>query len=517
MTPSTYETEWLSCPQPDPSARLRLFLLPYAGGASAMFRRWLPDLPPGVEAWLVHLPGREKRFRQPPIDGMGPLVAALTGALAPLVDMPFAFFGHSMGAMIAYEVARELRRRGQPSLSHLFVSGRGAPEQASGVGRLYALPNEELMDQLRRLDGTPRAVLENQDLIGLFLPLLRADFAVVDTYAWTPEPPLACPITAFGGTDDPAWTADKVELWRHHTSGPFKLHILSGNHFFLHTAQAQLLQLIGEGLAPPSRTAEPTKVWQAVNEVPELPADVVHVWRTPLEQPKEYLEALNKTLSLDERQRAERFYFEKDRRHFVAGRGILRALLARYLRRDPAALEFAYNPQGKPTLAGGAGDLRFNLAHSHGLALVAVAQRREVGVDLERIRPEFAGDQVAERFFSPAEVAALRTLAEDQRQDAFFACWTRKEAYMKATGKGLSLGLDCFEVSVIPGQAALLSTRHDPSAANRWSLCDLVPGPGYAGALAVEGRDWGLWCADWPGPAANDTNPAGSHIRTTGG
>jgi medium-chain acyl-[acyl-carrier-protein] hydrolase len=488
---------WLFCPKPDSHARLRLFLLPYAGGGTVPFRRWVAALPPGVETWLVNLPGREKRFREKPFDRMGPLVAALIPALGPLLDRPFALFGHSMGAMIAYDLARELRRRGLPMPAHLLVSGRGAPEETSGIGTLYDLPEAELMDQLRKLGGTPREVLENKDLMSIFLPILRADFAVVDTYVWTPEPPLDCPITAFGGDADPAWPGQRMDRWRNHTTGAFHLHLLPGDHFFLHSSEALLLRQMSEALVPRRRAAGPPPAWQKATAVPALTTDEVHVWRVPLEQPTNCLAALRQTLSTDELQRSERFYFEKDRKHFLAGRGILRMLLARYLDRDPAQLAFSYNPQGKPALAGPS-ELAFNLAHSHGLALVAVTRRREVGVDLELIRPEFAGEQVAERFFSPVEVAALSTLEASRRQEAFFACWTRKEAYLKATGKGLSLALDSFDVSVVPGEAALLGTRHDPAAVRRWSMRDLDPGPGYAGAVAAEGHDWRLWCADWP-------------------
>jgi 4'-phosphopantetheinyl transferase len=284
-----------------------------------------------------------------------------------------------------------------------------------------------------------------------------------------------------------------MPMWRRHTAGPFRLHLLEGNHFFLHSAEDLLLQRLREALTP-------LPAWHVVSRVPELADHEVHVWRTPLEQPPEHLQTLWQTLAPEELQRANRFHFEKDRRHYVAGRGILRALLGRYLRREPAGLTFAYNPQGKPSLAGDAArTLSFNVSHSHGLALIAVTRGREVGVDLERIRPEFAGERVAERFFSPSEVAALRALAAAERLEAFFACWTRKEAYLKATGMGLSLPLDCFDVSLTPGEAALKATRHDPTAVQRWSLRDVPPGPGYAGALAVESNGWHLWCADWPG------------------
>jgi 4'-phosphopantetheinyl transferase len=239
--------------------------------------------------------------------------------------------------------------------------------------------------------------------------------------------------------------------------------------------------------------------WYLVSEVPTLAEGEVHVWRAALDRPDAELQRFRELLAPDERARAERFYFETHRRHFTAGRGILRALLGEYLGLRPAQVAFRYGPQGKPALADGLDDLRFNLAHAHGLALVAVSRGHEVGVDLERIREDYACDEVAGRFFSPNEVAVLRGLPPELRREAFFTCWSRKEAYIKATGRGLSQALDQFDVSLAPGApAALLATRHDPPDAGRWSLYALHPGPGYAGAVAVEGQGHQLWCGQWP-------------------
>jgi 4'-phosphopantetheinyl transferase len=242
---------------------------------------------------------------------------------------------------------------------------------------------------------------------------------------------------------------------------------------------------------------QPHPEWQPAAQPPALTVDDVHVWRISLEIGDAALARLRESLSEDERQRAERYHFEKDRRHFVAGRGTLRAILARYLERRSEDVCFAYTNYGKPLLTDDA-VLRFNLTHSHGLALLAVTLGREIGVDLEHIRDNLEGEQLAERFFSPREVAALRALPPELRREAFFHCWTRKEAYIKANGKGLSLPLDQFDVTLRPGEpAALLATLHDPNEARRWSMWSLVPNEGYVGALAVEGHSWRLWCGDW--------------------
>jgi 4'-phosphopantetheinyl transferase len=207
-------------------------------------------------------------------------------------------------------------------------------------------------------------------------------------------------------------------------------------------------------------------------------------------------------LSEDEQAKSAAFRFERDRKRFIARHRLLRIILSRYLNKEPYQLDFYCEPYGKPTLTSRFnGDaLCFNMSHSNGVALYAVSYNRRVGVDIEHIRSDLANMQVAERFFSPREVAVLRALPSDTREEAFFNCWTRKEAYIKATGKGLSLPLDQFDVTLAPREpAALLCTRGDPDAVFRWSLQELRPGPGYVAALAVEGASRGLKCWRWSG------------------
>lgn len=225
-----------------------------------------------------------------------------------------------------------------------------------------------------------------------------------------------------------------------------------------------------------------------------LSKDVVHIWRADLNLPELQIQSLAKTLSPDENNRAFRFYFERDRKHFIAGRGILRSILGRYLNLEPAQLQFSYSSRGKPALANlGIGEtLSFNLSHSHESALYAIAYTPLVGIDLEHIRPMDKVEQLVKRFFSAREYAVICSLPADQKQEAFFRAWTCKEAYLKAIGDGLP-GLDGVEVSLTPGEpAALLSIQGDEEAASHWSVYQLIPAPGYMAALAVEGRSWNL-------------------------
>ena len=240
--------------------------------------------------------------------------------------------------------------------------------------------------------------------------------------------------------------------------------------------------------------------WAAVPPTLCLPDDEIHLWRAALDHPAIHVERVAAVLSVDERNRAERFYFDQDRRRFIVGRGLLRMILGRYMSVEPRRLEFCYGPHGKPALVETAGTWspRFNVSHSDGLALYAVTHRQELGVDVERIRPIADVGAIADRFFSAEENAVLHAVPPSRKIEAFFTCWTRKEAYIKATGDGLSLPLDQFDVSLAPGaSSALLSIRGAPGAATGWLLRDLALGPEYVAALAVEGHGWHFQYWQW--------------------
>jgi 4'-phosphopantetheinyl transferase len=209
----------------------------------------------------------------------------------------------------------------------------------------------------------------------------------------------------------------------------------------------------------------------------------IHVYTVGLEAAAARLDRLNQWLSAEERERAARFHFPLHRRHFIACRGTLREILSGYLEIGPEQIQFSYNAYGKP--AAEALDVRFNVSHSGGWALLAVTGGREVGIDIERIDARVAQDQIPERFFSAWEVAQLRALPSAQQTDAFFRCWTRKEAYIKARGLGLSLALDSFDVTLAPGEPAALLR-----GAGNYTLQELPAPQGFAAAIAAEGSDW---------------------------
>ena len=242
----------------------------------------------------------------------------------------------------------------------------------------------------------------------------------------------------------------------------------------------------------------PTEPWPIPRTHPPLSDEEIHVWRAPLQIPPSEQLKVQGFLAEQERERANRFQFPQHQQHFIAARGILRMLLAHYLQQPPRQIQLQYNQYGKPSLAL-SDPLRFNLSHSGEMALYAFSRNRELGVDIEwtqrRLEDE---EQIAKRFFSTREADTLLRLPAPVRKTAFFDCWTRKEAYIKAYGKGLSIPLNQFEVTLVPGEVARLQTiTGDPT---HWTIQPLTPGDKYTAALVVEGAGWEVkcWTVDFP-------------------
>ncbi len=236
--------------------------------------------------------------------------------------------------------------------------------------------------------------------------------------------------------------------------------------------------------------------WPIEPSPPSLGKDEVHVWSADLDRAPEQLEKLSRLLVAEDHERADRYRIPSVRHHFIAARAMLRGVLGAYLDADPRQLTFQYGPQGKPYLEPPWSDLYFNLSHSHGLALVAVS-RMEIGVDVERVRP-FNDMGFAERYFSPGEVRSLLSVPEHQRNEIFFHAWTRKEAYLKATGEGIARGLERVEVALAPWEPARLMLLDGcPRQAEEWGLWHLTPAPGYVGALALMRPGVQVHCWHW--------------------
>lgn len=248
------------------------------------------------------------------------------------------------------------------------------------------------------------------------------------------------------------------------------------------------------------KTISANKQWLSAPANLILSRNEVHVWCASLDQEKSQFQQLAKTLSPDEHLRANRFRLEQHRQRFIVGRGVLRTILSQYLNVEPSQIQFCYGQYGKPALVSASFSkmLNFNLSHSGGMALYAFTRDRQIGIDIETVRPFSEVEQIAERFFSNREYQELCKFPSSQQHTAFFRYWTLKEAYVKATGLGLSLPLNQFEVSVTPGGGiTLLKTPTDSQEASYWSLKEINVGDGYAGAIAVKGHNWQLKYWQW--------------------
>jgi len=233
--------------------RLRLFLLPFAGAGAAPFRSWPAGLRNDLEIYGVQPPGRESRLAEPPFRALRPMVRALADDIDGLVREPFALFGHSLGALLAFELSRELRRRGHGEPAHLVVSAFRAPQLPDRRPALHGLADDRLVAELRRLGGTPPEVLDRPEILAMVLPTLRADLAVSETYVYRHEPPLGCAVTAWGGRSDPDVTETALRDWAATTTGPFDLRRFDGGHMYLTADGVAIARRLGETLLRPAR------------------------------------------------------------------------------------------------------------------------------------------------------------------------------------------------------------------------------------------------------------------------
>jgi medium-chain acyl-[acyl-carrier-protein] hydrolase len=241
------DKRWLASSMHRPSASLRLFCFPYAGSGAELFANWGNALPQWVEVCPLQLPGRGSRSTEAPFTEFASLVEAAAGTIA-ATDLPFAFLGHSMGALVAFELARHLRQQCQPEPVHLFVSGAAAPHRSRCARPRSELPTGELLAELRRLNGTPQEVLANDEVMKMLLPVLRADFSICETYRYCEAQPLRSSITAFSGVRDPEASVEETAAWAQQTTGVFTIHVIPGDHFFINSHRSLVQDLLSREL-----------------------------------------------------------------------------------------------------------------------------------------------------------------------------------------------------------------------------------------------------------------------------
>lgn len=236
---------WASCSRPNPQSSLRFFCFPYAGAGSSSFSSWSALLPTEIELYLIHIPGRDRRFKEAPYHDLLTLAESLAEGLYPYLDKPFAFYGHSMGGLLSYELVRQLRSRYSQQPVHLFISSHQAPHLPDRHPKLHHLSDEELLIETERLyRAWPEIVLQDRELLQIFLSIMRADLAMLETYQYRPGEPLDCPISVFGGMDDDSVHEDDLSAWRDQTRSSFSLKMFEGDHFFIQAKRADLIQAI---------------------------------------------------------------------------------------------------------------------------------------------------------------------------------------------------------------------------------------------------------------------------------
>jgi medium-chain acyl-[acyl-carrier-protein] hydrolase len=242
--------KWFVCPRGKPDAEIRLFIFPYAGGGPTAFGKWAGGFPDNIELQLVHYPGRGSRYNEKPIKELAVLVEGVQQAILPFLDKPFAFFGHSLGGLAAFELTRSLTQDNLPQPNTLFISACGAPHIPDPNPPIHALPDPEFVNALQKLNGTPEGIATQPELIEILLPILRADFEAAENYRYNPgEHNLACPIVAYGGDNDPRVSRERIEVWASQTSSEFKSIYFPGGHFYFNSVKSEVIQSITREMA----------------------------------------------------------------------------------------------------------------------------------------------------------------------------------------------------------------------------------------------------------------------------
>ncbi|MEM7347527.1 MAG: alpha/beta fold hydrolase [Chloroflexota bacterium] len=248
MTTDTKNNPWIVQFQPNPQARYRLFCFPHAGGGTVGYRTWFKDLPDDIEVCAIRLPGRESRLTETPFTDVHTLAQTLSTVLEPYFDRPFAFFGHSLGSIVSFEVTRLLESQRKHKPIHLFVSAHRAPHMPNRNKILHHLPKDEFIEGLRSYNGTPEIIFQEKELMELLLPMLQADFTMSETYVSASDTLISCPITGFGGDADDTTSEEEMDTWDRYTTNRFKLHMYPGDHFYLRDQQKPVLQVVSQDL-----------------------------------------------------------------------------------------------------------------------------------------------------------------------------------------------------------------------------------------------------------------------------
>lgn len=489
MPPEPALDRWFPTAGDRPERDLALFCLPYAGGSSSAFRGWTAELRRWADVLPAQLPGREVRITEPPHVDVDTLTDALARAVGLRGRRPYALYGHSMGARLAFEVIVNLRRRGLPLPVGLFVGGSRPPHRDVPLARIARLPDEEFCARLVDLGGTPPGVLDEPELRELLLPILRADLALVESYAYRPVEPLPVPIVAFAGRDDSEAHACDMVGWSAHTSGPFELHTLPGDHFFLNSARGQLLGMLAGHLAarPESATGSRPVGMGLVTTPPA--EDEVCVVEARLDDLPELCAATGE-LAPVELGHAAHGTPPAEAARTIGHRVLLRRILTG-LGVDVGAVELSQDAPDAPGRSHHSG-LRFDTGQCEGIALVALAQGRQVGVGVKRIRPADDADALVHRVLNAAERDEIAGVRGPDRLLAALRIRAARNAVRRASGDRLDADPDLLSFAGrTGGRTWRPRTGRDPARLSQWRVRQLDT-PDAVVAVAVGADDWRL-------------------------
>ena len=479
--PDSFHVSWTQTRDPE----LRLFGFPHAGAGPSAYRGWEVGLDPRIEVIALAYPGRETRLQESSCETLESLVELLRREIAPLLDRPYAFFGHSMGALLAYETAVQFRRaRLRPPLA-LFLSGHGLPCPACLETPLAHLDDDEFVLTLSRLTDATGVLFQYPDARELLLPPLRADIAACERYQQhsTPERPLPSPIVAFGGTDDPHVTIDDMRNWQERTAGEFDLKLFPGGHFFLREHRTQVMNVINDVLRPELDRVDCR--WASPPDRLTLRHGECHLWLLPCDANSSWV-VESPSLSEEESREADSYTHPVLRNRFLLRRAQTRLILSGYLDCRPEEIAVTQGVAGKPELdhSRHPHGIHWNLSHSYDQALLCVMRDREVGIDLEWIRPLADAAVMQQRVLSEREQAERKRLPVSEQRQRFFELWSLKEAVLKAAGTGLSVAPAKVEFVEAPDGFQLTHVPPQLKHARDWTVCPLVPLAGFRGAVA---------------------------------
>lgn len=443
---------WLRAYDPIENPIARLICFPHAGGGAAVFRDWQRFFS-NIEVIAVELPGRGARTAESPIDDMDSVLSKLGPVIGALGDRPFAFFGHSLGASLAYRLTDWLSRKGGALPFHLFLSARRPPHVPSRVPHIHELSSKEFKEKLAQFGATPQEVLADKAFFDFLTPMLRADFKLAESQDGQRRPPLPVDVTVFAGTEDTETTPCEMDRWKDLTSQSFRSITHEGGHFHLTRRPGEFAAHIGRVVHSSSLGASRSihSVSRGLEPVALRPGEV-HIWfcRTDRGEDEAGVGAVLQIMSDEERNRSEQFRFSQDRRRYIVSRGLLRRALSKYADVAPSGWRFVQTEHGRPEIdpALAPAALRFNLTHTHGLVACAIAVDAAVGIDAERIRFIEGDLDIAKRYFAKREYESILAQPVSRRAEHFYRIWTLKEAYLKAIGRGLSLPLDAFTIEM---------------------------------------------------------------------